>query len=87
MKTISLSNIPNQTFEFTSENDRYSVTLNSRNKMTYLSYSVNGSQKILNRLCLDRVAIDDLFMFEDIQGRENPYYDGFNSRFKLRLLN
>lgn len=86
MKNIILSKLANQSFEFRIGNDQYKVTLNSRNKMTYLSYSINGIPKLLNRICLNKVVIDDLFMFEDTQGQSNPYFNRFNGRFKLILL-
>lgn len=86
MKTIHITAIPNQEFSFVLNNQRYDVTLNSRNGKTYLSYRTDKASVLVNRICLDRVSIDDLFMFEDMQGKEDPYYDGFNHRFKLRLL-
>lgn len=86
MKTIKIEAIPNQRFSFMMNNQRYVVTLNSRNGKTYLSYSISNNTVLLNRICLDRAPIDDLFMFEDIEGSENPYYTGFDDRFKLRLL-
>lgn len=86
MKTIILEPIPNQSFSFMIDNQRYNVTLNSRNGKTYLSYQVDKKDKLVNRICLDRAPIDNLFIFEDTQGNENPYYDEFNQRFKLRLL-
>ena len=86
MKTIVLTKLPNQSFSFMLGNQRFNVTLNSRNGKTYLSYKINRKNVLLNRLCVDRVDIDGIFMFEDTQGKEDPYYDGFNERFKLRLL-
>lgn len=86
MKTIHIEAIPNQEFSFMLNNQRYEVTLNSRNGKTYLSHQVDKIPVLINRICLDRVPIDDLFMFEDTQGNENPYYVGFNQQFKLRLL-
>lgn len=86
MRAISLKPLANQYFEFQLNGSRYKVTLNSRNGKTYLSYQVNNKQKLLNRICLNRVLINDVFMFEDTQGNEDPYYVGFGDRFKLRLL-
>lgn len=83
---IKLHKIPNQQFTFNLDNSLYAVTLQSRGGKTYLSYKIGKENRLLNRLCLDRVPIDDLFIFEDSQGKEDPYYDGFGGRFKLRLL-
>lgn len=86
MREILIQSKPNQEFDFSMNNISYSVILQSRNGKTYLSYREDGEVKLLNRICLNKTPIDGLFMFEDTQGNEDPYYVGFETRFKLRLL-
>lgn len=81
---IKLHELPNYEFQFTNNNLKYNVQLNSRNGNTYLSYSVNNVQKVYNRVCLNGVLIDDLFIFSS-EDKIDPYYTNF-SKFELRAL-
>lgn len=81
---IDLQEIPNYSFYFMHENDKYEVELNARNGMTYLSYKVNDVDKAFNVVCLNGVEIHSLFVFKSHLD-ENPYYTNF-SDYKLEVL-
>ena len=84
IRTIPLDNYPNQTLSTTINGDSLTITLITRLGLLYATVeSRNEGLIVSNRVCLDRVPITQNLIFIDIEGNQNPSYDGLNGRFLL----
>ena len=77
--TIPLNPIPNQTLSTTVNGKTWQITIETRLNRLYATFN----DELYNRICLDRTVLIDGFFFADLDGTENPIYEGLGSRFVL----
>lgn len=94
MQRIPLAVKPAQSFSITLGGQRCKITLTQRTTGMYIDLIVNGVPMLASAICLDRVRIvrypylgfiGDL-AFADTQGKTDPVFSGFGSRYKLIYL-
>jgi hypothetical protein len=88
---IPLQAVPNQTLAVALANQSVQLNVYQKTSGLFMDVLVSGGPSIRGVLCLDRNRIvQDLyfgvigdFAFFDTQGRQDPDYTGFASRYKL----
>ena len=90
--TIPVSAIPNQTLETVINNNKLTISLNTRfNSKLYATIFKNGKAIIRNRLCLNAtplvsveyLGMDGNLFFIDKNGSDDPHYKELGSRYLL----
>lgn len=89
---IPIKPVPNQNLSFVLGGQEVSLSLTTRyQEQLYMSINVNGSDIVINRLCLNLIpliTVDYLPMkgnlvFLDKEGNSSPHYTGLGSRYLL----
>lgn len=70
------------------------ISINQRGANVHLSLNANGTDIVTNKLCRDRVRIvREIYLpfagnlvFVDTQGKSDPDYSGFGTRYKLAYI-
>lgn len=94
MKNIPLAAIPQQFFSTVIGGQNCQISIMQRNTGVFFSLSINSIPIASNVICLDRVRlvrgaylgfIGNL-VFLDTQGKTDPAYAGFGTRYVLAYL-
>jgi hypothetical protein len=89
--SIPLPPTPNPSFSCRLDDKNAQITLTTTDHGLYADVIYDGTPVALGRLCLDRVDINpnrylgmpQFLGFVDLQGAQDPTYDGFNTRYLL----
>ena len=90
-QTIPLAAVPSQNFSITLGNQRCKFSVYQKAQGLFMDLTVNGAQILTGMICRDRVELVRYaylgfvgqLSFVDTQGKSDPYYTGFGSRYEL----
>lgn len=88
---VLLAPIPRQSFSIELGGQPCTIRLVSILTWTYLDMTIDDVYVMRGAICLDRAPVKQYrtipfvgnLFFVDTQGRDDPYYTGFETRFKL----
>lgn len=80
---IPIEPIPNQFFSTSLDGVTWEILLETRLDNIYISLTNNDGLVLSNRICRDKTHIGHGFVFYDIDGNSDPYYEMLGTRFLL----
>jgi hypothetical protein len=94
MNTVPLQAVPNQTLQIVLDNQSCVLNLYQSPAALFMDVLVNDAPVVLGTICqnLNRIVrslylgFSGDFVFEDLQGTDDPDYSGLGTRFQLIYL-
>ena len=91
MQIIPITAVAAQTFSIDLANQQCTVNLYQKSIGLFMDLTVNGTQILAGKICLDRVNVVrysylgfvGALAFVDTEGTSDPYYTGLGSRYIL----